>query len=196
MKKFEIYTPATAPAPADGLLAGLQDMLGFVPNVFAVMAVTPPVLSAFMALNQEFSKTSLTPEEREVIQLAVSTQNGCGYCVAGHTAFAKSQGIADEAIAATRGCGLIANPKLQALLTFTRSVTANTGQVDADDIRQFLAAGYTTQQMQEVILGICVKTFSNLTSKLLGIPLDDAFVPFVWDPSLAPASSPTRVRAA
>jgi uncharacterized peroxidase-related enzyme len=196
MKTFEIHTPETAPAPADEMLSGLQDMLGFVPNVFAVMAGTPPVLSAFMALNQQFSNTSLTPEEREVVQMTVSVQNGCGYCVAGHTAFARGQGISETVIGAVRNCGPIADPKLQALQAFTQTLTVNSGQIDPGDVQRFLSAGYTPQQMQEVILGVCVKTFSNLTSKLLGIPLDDAFVPHAWDSPSAPPPASAGERAA
>lgn len=190
MKTFEIYTPETAPAPADAMLSGLKDTLGFVPNVFAVMAGTPPVLGAFMALNQAFAETSLTPQEREVVQMTVSVQNGCFYCVAGHTAFARAQGVLETVIGAVRDCGIIADPKLQALQAFTRAANDKRGQGDEQDIQRFLAAGYTREQMQEVILGICVKTFSNLTSNLLQIPLDDAFAPHAWDPSRAQSWSP------
>jgi hypothetical protein len=32
----------------------------------------------------------------------------------------------------------------------------------------------------EVILGICVKTFSNLANNIIGIPLDEEFSKYVW----------------
>ena len=60
MRNFEIYTPENAPAPADETLRGLRNKLGFVPNVFAVMAGTPPVLDAFTVLNEKFAETSLS----------------------------------------------------------------------------------------------------------------------------------------
>lgn len=195
MQTFEIFTPETAPAPAGTMLASLHDLLGFVPNVFAVMAAAPPVLSAFMVLNQEFSKTSLTPEEREVVQITVSTQNGCGYCVAGHTAFAHAQGVSETVINAVRRCTDIADPRLRALQAFTRAVAANNGRIDTDEVRRFLSAGYTRAHMQEVILGICVKTFSNLTSNLLRFPLDDVFAPHAWEPPARSRSSPAELAA-
>jgi alkyl hydroperoxide reductase subunit AhpC len=32
----------------------------------------------------------------------------------------------------------------------------------------------------EVVLGICVKTFSNLVNNIIGIPLDDEFSKHAW----------------
>lgn len=71
-------------------------------------------------------------------------------------------------------------------------MTTNTGRADAEDVRRFLSAGYTRANMQEVILGICVKTFSNLTSNLLQFPLDDVFAPHAWEPPTPRPSSPTE----
>lgn len=182
MSNFEIYTPENAPAPADETLRGLRNKLGFVPNVFAVMAGTPPVLDAFTVLNEKFAETSLSATEREIVQIAVSVENGCAYCVAGHTAFAKMQNVPDDIITAVRNRGMIADPKLSALHDFARTVTAKMGNLDEGELDRFLAAGYSEAQAQEVILGICTKVFSNLTSILLGIPLDDAFADHAWDP--------------
>lgn len=187
MKQLEIHTPETAPAPANGMLRGLETMLGFVPNVFAVMAGTPPVLAAFMTVNQKFAETSLTATEREIVQMTVSAANECAYCVAGHTAFAMAGGVPEDVIAALRNGGPIADPKLSALQAFTRAAVASKGHVGAAELERFLMAGYTEEHVHEVILGICVKTFSNLTSNILGVPLDDAFAPHAWRPSDAQA---------
>ena len=48
MIDFPLHTPETAPPPADVMLAGLRDMLGFVPNVFAAIAESPEALRAFV----------------------------------------------------------------------------------------------------------------------------------------------------
>ncbi|MEE8350578.1 MAG: carboxymuconolactone decarboxylase family protein [Rhodospirillales bacterium] len=185
MKHFEVYTPENAPTPSDAMLKGLQDKLGFVPNVFAVMGGTPPVLSSFVALNEKYAQTSLSTTEREIVEIAVSVENGCAYCVAGHTAFAKMQNVPDDVITAVRSRGIIDNPKLAALHDFVRVVVTKRGHIETEEMDRFLAAGYSPAQVQEVILGVCVKTFSNLTSVMLDIPLDAAFTDFVWDPAEA-----------
>jgi uncharacterized peroxidase-related enzyme len=196
MTTHTIYTPESAPVPAGKILAGLEKGLGFVPNVFAVMAEAPPALAGFMALNTQFAMTSLTPEEREIVHIATSVQNDCRYCVAGHTAFAKKQGVSKTVIDAVRAGRKITDPKLAALLAFTHVVTAKRGHVNSGEIENFLAAGYTKRQLHEVLLGICVKTFSNLTSVLLQIPLDDEFAPYAWSPAEASTSSQSEELAA
>lgn len=185
MTLFEIHTPETAPAPAAETLAHLNGALGFVPNVFAVMATAPQVLRAFVELNQGFSESSLTPVQREIVQIAASVENTCGYCVAGHTAFAASQGVDEKVVAAVRNGVAIGDPKLQALHAFVLSVVGERGRLDPAVVEQFLAAGYSVAQMHEVILGICVKFFSNLTANLFGLPLDDAFVPYGWQTNVS-----------
>ncbi|MEO1884354.1 MAG: hypothetical protein ABGX71_12465 [Methyloprofundus sp.] len=44
MKIFKIYTPENAISPANTLLTRVKDPLGFVPNVFAVIAEFSPAL--------------------------------------------------------------------------------------------------------------------------------------------------------
>lgn len=185
MNTFKIYTPQDAPSPADEMLRGIGDMLGFVPNIFGVLAEKPVALAAFVELNQGFAETSFTPEEREIVQMAVSAENEAGYCVAGHTAFATNQNVPEDVIGAVRNSGSIAAAKLDALQAFARAVVTKKGRVNAADLDRFVSAGYSTGQVHEVILGICVKTVSNLTSNLTGIPLDDAFVPYAWGTAAA-----------
>lgn len=188
MKPFHIHTPDSAPAPADTTLRGIEKMLGFVPNVFAVMAEAPVALRAFAELNTRFTETSLTPTEREIVELAASVGNACVYCVAGHTAFAKRQAVPDDVIDAVRAGVPIADPKLEALHGFVRAMVERRGKLMPVDLDRFFAAGYTPAHVHEVILGISVKAFSNMTGNLTGIPLDAAFAAYAWEP--ADASAP------
>lgn len=93
MKPYKIYTAETARSPADKLLFAVEDMLGFVPNVFATLAESEPALRAFIQLNTQFSESGFNATERELIQTVVSVENQCSYCVAGHTTFASMQGV-------------------------------------------------------------------------------------------------------
>jgi len=192
MDLFKIYTPENAPAPANDILGNLKKMIGFVPNVFAIMGGTHSALKSFVELTTQFGETSLTATEREIVHIAASVENECAYCVAGHTAFAKMQKVPNEVIDAVRNRGVIADPKLAALHDFVRAVVVKRGHLDTLEKERFLAAGYSKNQMQEVILGICEKMFSNLTSIVLDLPLDDAFREYEWTPAAKP---PTRAAA-
>ena len=57
------------------------------------------------------------------------------------------------------------------------------GHIPESDVEKFLDAGYTHVQVLEVILGICVKTFSNLANNVIGIPLDEEFAEYEWKPN-------------
>mgnify|MGYP002640503299 CR=1 FL=1 len=185
MKPFKIYSTETATPPADKLLFAVQDMVGFVPNVFAVLAESEPSLRAFIDLNRQFSGTSFNAIEREIIQTATSAENLCTYCVAGHTAFAHMQDIDSRIINAVRNNEPVDDSKLESLNQFTREMVRSRGMVSQHQLDDFFNAGYTPAQAQEVILGICVKVFSNFSNNMIGIPLDDAFIPFAWDPDQA-----------
>lgn len=180
MAAFHIHSKETAPAPADKLLAATETSLGFVPNLFGVIAESPTALRAFVQLNNLFGQSSFNPTSREIIQIAVSVENDCNYCVAGHTAFAEMQNVSRDIVEAVRNNQPIADHKLEALNRFTRQVVRQKGYVTEETVQDFLAAGYTRGQVLEVILGICVKTFSNLTNNIIGIPLDESFARHVW----------------
>lgn len=185
MEHFTIHNLQSAAPKARPILEGLAKMVGFVPNVFAVMGGTAPALSGFVEVTKQFSASLLTATEREIVHIATSVENGCGYCVAGHTAFAKAQKVNDAVIEAVRTRGAIADPKLAALHDFTRAMVAKRGHVTQKELERFRAAGYTEEQVFEVIIGISEKTISNLTSVSLNLPLDEAFRPFAWEPEEA-----------
>lgn len=185
MKFYNLYTPNTAEPPVDSMLRAVEEMVGFLPNVFAVMGDAPPVLRAFIELNAQFAACSLTTTEREVVQLAASVENGSSYCVSGHTAFASESDVPHDAVNAIRASDMVSDGRLEALRSFTQAVVAKRGIDCREDLDRFMAAGYAPRHAREVVLGICVKMFSNLFSGLHEIPLDDAFVPHAWQPRVA-----------
>lgn len=160
-------------------------MVGFVPNVFAVMGGTAPALGGFVEVTKQFGASTLTATEREIVHIATSVENGCTYCVAGHTAFAKAQKVDDAVVETVRSRGTITDPKLAALHDFTRALVTKRGHVERAELERFRAAGYTEDQVYEVIIGISEKTISNFTSISLDLPLDAAFLPFAWEPDEA-----------
>ena len=185
MTTFKIHTEKTAPSPADQMLGQVRTGLGFIPNVFAVIAESAPALGAFVDLNNRLANSSLTATERELVQIATSVENECRYCVAGHSAFASLQNVSTEVVDAARSGGPIPDDRLDALHRLTLALLRQKASVDPDTLEAFFAAGYGPEQLMEVILGICVKIFSNLTNAAVGFPLDDEFAPYAWKPEAA-----------
>lgn len=63
---------------------------------------------------------------------------------------------------------------------FTTAVVAARGWVDEAEIDAFQEAGYDSQQVLEVVLGVGMKTLSNYTNHMAGTELDAAFQHRVW----------------
>jgi len=180
MKPFKIHTAQDTAGPVASMLRDTEKALGFVPNLFGVLAESPAALRAFVTLDAQFAKSSFNPGERELIELTVSTENRCGYCVAGHSAFAAIQGVDEGIVRALRDGKPLVDRRLETLRRFTQALVRERGMVSETEIERFLDAGYTRRQLLEVILGICVKVMSNLTNNAVGIPLDEAFAPYAW----------------
>ncbi|MGB6169912.1 MAG: hypothetical protein WBF52_20185 [Geitlerinemataceae cyanobacterium] len=85
-----------------------------------------------------------------------------------------------EDIEALRQGRPLTDRKLQALRLFTQRMIVARGWVNDREIEEFLAAGYTQQQVLEVILGIAVKIIHNYTNHIAKTPLDKAFQPYIW----------------
>jgi uncharacterized peroxidase-related enzyme len=183
MTRFTVHTPQTAPAPSRTLLEGIQRAFGFVPNLFAVFAESPAALQGALAMGEAFSKSSLTPAEQQLVALAVSEANDCAFCMAAHSTLAKRVAKADPAlVAAARNREPLADPKLDALVTFTRKVVEQRGFVAQGDLTAFLDAGYANAQVIEVLLGVGMKTFNNYVDHIAHVPLNDQFKAEAWQP--------------
>ncbi len=169
---FTRYTADTAPAAAQPILAGVKAVFGFVPNLQATMAESPELLAGYSALWDLFANTSLTTTEQQIVYMTANFENECHYCMAGHTTLSKIQKIDDAVITALRAGTAIPDAKLEALHRFATAVVVNRGFVDDAGVQAFLDAGYTRQNVLEVVLGVATKVMSNYTNHLSGTPLD------------------------
>ncbi|MFB2977769.1 carboxymuconolactone decarboxylase family protein [Microseira sp. BLCC-F43] len=178
--EFTIHTLETAPAASKEALIHAKETFGLIPNLEGILAEAPAALKGGMALWDLFASSSLTPIEQQIVYLTANYEHDCRYCMAAHSGLAKMVGMASEDIDALRNGQPLADPKLQALRLFTQRAIATRGWLEDREIEEFLAAGYTKQQVLEVILGIAVKIIHNYTNHIAKTPLDKAFQPYVW----------------
>lgn len=182
---FTIHTPATAPAGSRPLLEKVRASLGFVPNLYGVLAESPAALEAALGLTEAYARSGLSAAEQQVVLLATSTENDCEYCVAAHTVIAAAQRVPTDVVQAVRNGSPIASPKLEALRRFTTAVVRERGRVPENDVAAFLAAGYTRAQLLGVLLGVTIKIQSNYLNHIAHTPLDAAFQPHAWNRAAA-----------
>lgn len=69
----------------------------YVNNFWRALAHDPDLMEAtWDRLGQVMGKGALDPMVKELIYIAVSTANGCSYCVHSHTAAARAKGMTAE----------------------------------------------------------------------------------------------------
>ncbi len=100
--------------------------------------------------------------------------------MAAHSGLARMIGMSADMIQSLRNGTRLSDPKLQALRHFTQRMVEARGWVDDSEIEEFIAAGYTQQQVLEIILGIAIKIMHNYTNHIAKTPLDKPFQPYVW----------------
>ncbi|HEX5337552.1 MAG TPA: carboxymuconolactone decarboxylase family protein [Gallionella sp.] len=166
MVSFTFHTPENTSGKTQELLAGIRKGYGFVPNLFGYMAEAPTTVEAYLALNELVSRTSLTPAQQQVALLAVSVANDCDFCTVAHRAMGKMKGASQQTLKAVSSHSAIDDPKDRALAEFAQSVTEKRGRPSDTEVQAFLNAGFTKQQILEVILIVSIKTLSNYINHL------------------------------
>ena len=178
--KFTVYTIDNAPAASKPILEGVKKAFSFVPNLQANMAESPELLAGYSALWDLFSKSTLTPHEQQVVYLTSNFENNCHYCMAGHTTLAKMIKMDEGVIAALRSGSAIADAKLEALHKFATIVVRERGFAGDAAVAAFLDAGYTRQNVLEVVLGVATKVMSNYTNHIVHTELDGFMAGNEW----------------
>jgi uncharacterized peroxidase-related enzyme len=183
MLRFFLHTSETAPSASQELLRRLQNSFGFVPALFAKLAESATALASYMDLRTQFEKSSLSPVEQQVVALAVSVENGSTFCTSAHSYAARHlTGMPEEVIAALRDGRALPDPKLNVLAGFTRDIVRERGRLGRGDLNVVLAAGYTMEQVLDVVLGVALKTFTNYASHIVRPPLNAEFAAEQWTP--------------
>lgn len=176
-------TAEDATGIAKEILDGAKAQLGFTPNMYRTMANSAGFLSTYIHGYNAFRKSSgFTAQEQEVVFLTISRGNGCDYCTAAHSMIADKVSKLDaETLKAVRAGATLPDTKLQALALFTTRVFESRGLISSEDATAFLAAGYSEQQIMEIVLAISVKTLSNYSNHVFHTDLDEVFAPYAVD---------------
>lgn len=167
---FPVHTRDTAPKAAHPVMDGFAATMGFVPNLVGILAGAPPALNAYAHAYAHMGETGFSPAEQQLLYLAVSRANACGYCVAAHTLGAQKAGLDDDIIDAVRDGRPVLDPKLAAIVDFATAVVDKRGFVSPLDVDNFLTAGHTREQIAEVILAVATKTISNYMNHIADTP--------------------------
>jgi len=107
-------------------------------------------------------------------------ENACEYCVAAHSAGAKRAKVEPAVVAAVREGKRVPDARLRTLVEFTQRVVRERGWVGEGAVRAFLDAGFSRQQVLELLVGVTLKTLSNYANHIVETPLNAELAGEQW----------------
>ena len=157
----------------------VQEKSGFVPNVFLALARRPDEYRAFFALHDALmdKDEGLSKADREMIVVAVSSENSCQYCVAAHGAIlrirAKNPLIADQV--ATNYRKAVISPQQMAMLDFAVKVTHDSKSINDDDFETLRGHGFDDEEIWDIASIAAFFGLSNRLANFTGMRPNDEF---------------------
>ncbi len=174
------------------IFSSIRKRIGRVPNMMSTMAVSTPVLEAYLAFSDSLSRGSLDLRTRESIALMISEVNGCQYCLAAHSVIAKAAKLPEAEVLASRS-GHSDDLKIDAALRFARKLLAQAGVLEAQDWSEARQAGWTDQALVEIIANVALSSFTNTFNNATGVDIDFPAAPPLLVPGILKSVETAKV---
>lgn len=164
------------------ILKDTEKKMGFVPNMYQMMAPNVALLDGYLqAYNSFRSNSGFDSVEQEVIFLSVAYANSCEYCMSVHSFVADQWSkVPMEVTDAIRDGIEVPDKKLNMLSKITKAMTQTRGNISQEEVDKFIELGYTPAHLLGIIAGIAIKTMSNYSNHLTHPALDEPFASRKW----------------
>jgi uncharacterized peroxidase-related enzyme len=160
--------PQPVPSPdMEAYLAKCGEKIGFVPNVLVAYAHDDAKLRVFVDFYNDLmlGPSGLSKLEREMIAVAVSSENRCFYCLAAHGAAVRQLSgdpVLGELLAMNwRAADLSA--RHQAMLAFATKMTRESFAVGEADRQALREAGFAERDIWDIA---AVAAFYNMSNRM------------------------------
>jgi alkylhydroperoxidase family enzyme len=181
--QLPIHTVETAPADSRPVLDAIATDLGLVPNLAAVAASSPALVTGFDALRRAVQATELDPVLREIAGLAVGVAVDNRYGVAFHSTMLAGLSVDEADIEAIRSGSAPTGAATAAVHDLAREVALRRGAVADGVLDAARHAGLSDEAILEVLLECAFATLVGLIDNLAGhVTLDGFLVPRAWAP--------------
>jgi len=176
-----IHTVDDAPAESRPVLAGIAADLGLVPNLAAVAAASPPLLSGFDGLRRAVATTKVDPVLREVAGLTVGVAVDNHYGVAFHSTMLANLGVDEAQIQLIRDGNSPDEPAAAAVHALAREVAVGRGKVADATLARAAEAGLSDAEILDVVLECVFASMVGVIDNLAGhVALDGFLAPRAW----------------
>jgi len=167
MTDFTLYDENTAPETTKQTLKEVKQAYGMLPNLYGYLAESPVALNAYLHINDQLMKhSSLTPVQVQVALLAISAVNNCEFCVAAHSWVGGTLKANAQTVQAIRDGGVVENAEDKALVDLVQAIVTDRGFVADEIIDAFLDAGFTRENVLDLLVCNMLKALSNYTNHI------------------------------
>ncbi|MEX3937301.1 carboxymuconolactone decarboxylase family protein [Paraburkholderia phymatum] len=182
---YPVHTIESAPAQSKPVLRQLQEAFDLIPNIAAAMATSPVLINGFIGLFERVHASSLTEPQIQTLLLTNAVTNASEWPVAFHTALSLKQGVRRADVDAIRHGELPDDAGLAALSMLARTLIEKRGRLADADQRRFFEAGFSAEQLFEVIAVVAASTITNYVASVTRPDLEAPFEEFVWRAPIA-----------
>jgi uncharacterized peroxidase-related enzyme len=159
--------PAPLSAEMAAYFAKCEEKLGFVPNVLKAYAFDTAKLSAFVGMYNDLmlAPSGLSKLEREMIAVAVSSQNRCYYCLVAHGAAVRQLSgdpVLGELMAMNFRAARLSRRE-RAMLEFAVKLTAEPWLIEEEDREALRRAGFSDRDIWDIA---AVAGFFNMSNRV------------------------------
>lgn len=144
-----------------------EEKLGFVPNVLKAYAFDTAKLEAFVAMYNDLmlAPSGLSKLDREMIAVAVSSQNHCYYCLTAHGAAVRAlsgdPALGELMVMNYRNARL--GKRQRAMLDFAVKLTVDPAAVEEEDRERLRRAGFSDRDIWDIA---AVAGFFNMSNRI------------------------------
>ena len=168
------------PEDVQTLFTKAEEKMGLIPNVFKVFSLTPQHFMKwfkyydFLMRNEE---SELSRKERELIALAVSSENRCEYCLGSHSAYLREitgdPVLPDLVIHNYRRAPL--SERERAILDFAVKMTNQSFEMEREDLQPLRDLGLSDETIFEVAQVAGMFNLTNRMANALGWKPNEEF---------------------
>jgi uncharacterized peroxidase-related enzyme len=171
MPNIDLYNPANATGEHKQVFDQIQGAFGGVINMFKVIGNSSAALESMWTSFGALGKGKLGSKLGEQIAVLVADINRCEYCLAAHTMLGKKAGASDQEMAEAQA-GRSNDPRTQAALDFAAQLVKNRAQVSKQDVQAVRNAGFSDEEIAEILAHVALNIFTNYTNVAFDTPID------------------------
>ena len=166
LTEFETASPETK-----ALFDQIHGAFGTVPNMFRAIGNSSAALESMWTSFGALGKGSLGAELGEKIAVLIANINRCEYCLSAHTVLGVKAGATEEQMSEAQ-LGRAGDAKTQAALDFAAKLVRQHAQVSAEDVQAVRAAGFSDEDIAEILAHVALNIFTNYTNVAFNVPVD------------------------